>query len=103
MQSRLNVMEPRFQEAIELPVMRAVQHGFVEHFERSCRNALVQEFGNIDESNEDNSSFKHGTTADLYFMFSCIAIGLIISCIIFVGELLLNKYNAKLRIEKFGC
>lgn len=100
-QSRLNVFEDIFQEAIELPVMRAVEHGFVEHYKRSCHNALVQEFGNIDDSTEEEilPSFRQATIVDLYFMFSCIGIGLSISCIMFAGELLFNKHNMNSRFH----
>lgn len=80
------------QDAIDQIVLRAVQHGFVMHFKRNCRNALVQEFANIDDSKVD-ANFELGTIENLYFMFSCFGIGISISCIIFVSELLFNKYH----------
>lgn len=93
-QSRLQVMEDRFQDAIELPVMLAVQHGFVEHYKRSYLNVLVQEFGNFEDPSNSDITYAPGTIADLYFMFSCVAIGVSMSCITFAGELLFNKYNS---------
>lgn len=80
-----------------------MQHGFVVHFKRSCRNALDQEFANIEDPSNSDTSFAPGSIADLYFMFSCVAIGVGMSCITFAGELLFNKYNSKLRVKKCCC
>lgn len=89
--SRLAAFEPRFQDAIDSTAMRAVEHGFVVHYKRGLRNAMVQEFTNIDDSAADERSFMQTSISDLYFGFGCIGIGLSISCIIFAGEFLFNS------------
>lgn len=85
-----------------LIVLRAVQYGFVEHYNRTCRTALAQEFDNIEDSCNGDSNYYYYFFADMYFMCSYIWIGLIISLVVFAGEIIFKKYNSNVPV-KINC
>lgn len=71
-------------------VMRAVEHGFVSHFNRRCMAALVEEFSNLGDSEPIStlSYYGQGSMEDLYFSFYCFATGMVIAFLSFTGEFL---------------
>lgn len=92
-------MPIQFHRAMDMIVMRAVEHGFVRHFQRRCMAALAEEFSNSIDSGPIStiSYYEQGSMEDLHFALYCFAIGIGIAFFSFIGEFLVFfKYLKRL-------
>lgn len=88
--SNIFAMPFQFQRSMDVVILRAVEHGFVGHFQRRCMAALVEEFSNAGESTPISafSYYAQGCVEDLHFAFFCYCIGVGIAVFSLIGEFL---------------